>query len=949
MNNFKLLFILLTMFSTAAVAQNTVSGTVTGEKNDALIGANIIVVGTNAGASTDVNGKFSFTTSADYPFTIEVTLISYATQKIEVKDASPLSITLKETAIGIGGDLVISASRKPEKAQDAPASISVISQKEIGSTAQPDPVRMLVNVPGVQIQQQSASRMNIEMRGASGLFGTSVFPIMDYRSLVGPGIGTFDGNVGSNIDISRVEVVRGPGCALYGPGVTAGVVHFITKSPIDYPGTTVQLTGGELNTFAGAARYAQANEEKTFGFKVNATFTRGSEFTLDPNDPDDALQIAKFRTSIQRPDVVDGIASGTSGTTLLTEADLDPDEDGNMMQDFYQLLNVNTTFEFRPADDLTVNLSAGVNDISSVFYNSQGEGLTQNTEFWGQARVQKGGLFAQAFYVNNNGGPDSKPTFLYQTGNISSIARQQLEGQVQYSFDVESFLNANFIVGVDYRQAISDTRNLVYGRNEKDDDYNLVGAYLQGKFKLHDKLDLVLAGRYDQFLFLEEGAFAPRAALVYKPNPQHTFRASYNRASAPNTALQNNIDFPLATIVPGNFDIWLKGNNTSQTFSSTPMIEWSVPGLPGVPVGTPGFPLAFAYGAVTPTIIGSFQAALDAGQIDQNTFNLIAGVLANPAVAGGLGVTGTLEGYNFFNGTPLGLINAPKTEIRTEDTWEIGYKGLIGNKLGVSLDVYNITAKNFTLFTAISPTYRLVGADFAGDLGGQVGALVQPIFKQAFLDAGMDDPTATATAAALAGQVGGAYGAGGAGFADNIASLMNLIGTTPTEQVPDNGITHMAAGYRTFDEINYTGVDLGLNYYATKSLSMFFNYSFVSQTEFMVNVIGTADGVAPLPYSLGVPAQKYRAGILYTPDNGWTVNASFQHDPSFNADFGQYSGMTDEKNLVDFGLGYTWSAGSMKGLGLNLAVTNLFNNEYRAFPNMPKIGRRALAKVTYSF
>lgn len=941
MKNLKLLLLLLLFSSATIYAQNTVKGTVVdAETGDGLIGANVVISGSTTGAMTDESGSFSFTTDKSYPLTLDVSYAGYTSMTVKVTDGSSVTIKLVP-GVTLEG-MVISASRKAEKVQDAPASISVISQKELASTAQPDPVRMLVNIPGVQIQQQSASRMNIEMRGAAGLFGTSVFPIMDYRSLVGPGIGTFDGNLGSTIDISRIEVVRGPGSALYGPGVTSGVVHFITKSPIDHTGTTVQLAAGEKNTIIASARHAQANEAKTFGFKVNATYSRGDEFTLDPNNPSDAAQMAKFRTQIIRPLVVDDIATTGTDKVLLTKEDLDPDGDGNMMQDYFQLFNASTVFEFRPQDDLSIFASAGLNSINSVFYNSQGEGLSQATEFWGQARVQKGGLFAQVFYVNNDGGSDKHPTFLYQTGNESSIGRKQLEGQVQYNFDVESFLDANFTAGIDYRSAFSDTKNLVYGRNEDDDDYNLVGAYLQGKFKLLEKLDLVLAGRYDQFLFLDEGAFAPRAALVFKVNPKHTFRASYNKASAPNSALTLNIDFPLATVIPGAYDFWLRGNKEEQTFNN-PVIDWSVPGLPSAPINTPGLPLGYFYGAVTTAILPAFQAQIGT-TIDQQTYDLIAAVLSNPANAAGLGTTGTLEGYNYFNGTPLGLINAPKTEIRTEGTWEIGYKGLIEDKLSISLDVYNITAKNFSLFTAISPTYKLVGADIPTDLGNGVQSIVQPQIEAALIAGGMDAATAAATAAALGAVINGAYQQGGASVAAGLTPLMNLIATTPTDQMPNNGVTHMAAGYRTFDEINYTGLDLGLNYYVNQELSIFFNYSYVSETDFMVNVVGN-ENLAALPYSLGIPREKYRAGFIYNSANNWSINASYQHDPSFKADFGQYSGMTDEKNLVDFGLGYAFD----NGVSLNLAVTNLFDNKYRAFPNMPQIGRRALLKATYHF
>ena len=240
----------LMMLSVAVYAQTTVNGTIK-DQFGPLPGANVVIDGTTSGASTDANGNFSITSNEPLPWKLRVTYIGYEDQVIDVSDASRLNVELKEAGVLIGENVVISASRKREKVQEAPASISVISSRKLEASANAtDPTRNLVNTPGVQIQQQSANRINISMRGGAGLFGTSVFPIMDYRSLVGPGIGTFqsDGAGLSNIDIQRIEVVRGPGSALYGPGVTQGVVHFITKNPIDFPGTTVELMGGELST-----------------------------------------------------------------------------------------------------------------------------------------------------------------------------------------------------------------------------------------------------------------------------------------------------------------------------------------------------------------------------------------------------------------------------------------------------------------------------------------------------------------------------------------------------------------------------------------------------------------------------------------------------------------------------------------------------------------------------
>ena len=624
------------LVSISLIGQGEISGTVIDDSGEPLIGANIIVKGTTDGTVSDFDGSYSFTTSQSFPLVLVFSFTGYNNLEVDVAEPGSGIDVVLTAGIILGDDVVISASRKREKVQEAPASISVLSARKLESSPNPtDPTRNLTNTPGVQIQQQSANRINISMRGGAGLFGTSVFPIMDYRSLVGPGVGTFQSDQAgiSTLDLQRIEVVRGPGSALYGPGVTQGVVHFITKNPIDFPGTSVEIMGGELSTFGAGLRHAQSNEDKTFGWKINAQYRRGNEFTLDPNDPDDALQIAKFiptnpitgTRGVFQPAVANGVVDPLGQPTLLVGLDeLDDDGDGNPMQNDWFNTSINTTLEFRPKDNLSMFLSGGINTASSVFYNEQGEGLSQAFEYWAQGRVQAGGFFGQLFFVNNDGGSEDNPTFLYQTGARSPVARTQLEAQAQYSFDTPSFLNGSWVAGFDYRFSGQDTENLVYGRNEDDDDFSVVGGYIQGKFALTDKLDFVAAGRYDRFNFIDDGAWAPRAALVYKASPNHTFRASYNRANTTVSNLQLNIDFPLATVIPGSFDVWLFGNKAEQTFDANPMIDWFNGAIPSVPVGTPGLP----FGVVL------LQEALPGVTVNDAVLGqLLAGWGANPQLA----------------------------------------------------------------------------------------------------------------------------------------------------------------------------------------------------------------------------------------------------------------------------------------------------------------------------
>lgn len=279
----KLLFIAsLFLVGSTLMAQSKVSGKIVDDLTGApLPGANVILVGTITGTATDFDGNYELTSDAQPPYQIEISYTGYASQIVTVNSADEVvNLSLVEQAFR-GEEVIVSASRRQEKVQEAPASVSVLTTRKLDATPNStDVVRNLINVPGVQIQQQSANRINISARGGSGLFGTSVFPILDYRSLVAPGVGAFQSDQAGliQLDVERIEVVRGAGSALYGPGVTQGVVHFITKSPIDRPGTSIELIGGELSTFGAGFRHGSKVSDK-FGWKVAGQYRRGDEFT----------------------------------------------------------------------------------------------------------------------------------------------------------------------------------------------------------------------------------------------------------------------------------------------------------------------------------------------------------------------------------------------------------------------------------------------------------------------------------------------------------------------------------------------------------------------------------------------------------------------------------------------------------------------------------------------
>ena len=90
---------------------------------------------------------------------------------------------------------------------------------------------------------------------------------------------------------------------------------------------------------------------------------------------------------------------------------------------------------------------------------------------------------------------------------------------------------------------------------------------------------------------------------------------------------------------------------------------------------------------------------------------------------------------------------------------------------------------------------------------------------------------------------------------------------------------------------------------------------------------------------------KYRIGADYTPLTGFNFSVSFQHDDKFRSVQGFWNGMVETKNLVDASIGYRFSP----SFRLDVSATNLTDNPYKTFPNLPTIRRRVLGKVTFNF
>lgn len=161
----------------------------------------------------------------------------------------------EELALVYGTQSTISlATGKQLPVRRAPAVATVISAQDIAATGATDLLELLETVPGIHVTRSSSYEPLITIRGIfSGPTNPQVLLMQDGVPLVTQ----FDGNKtlrasGLPIEnIARIEVIRGPGSALYGADAYAGVINLITKTAADIPGTRLGVRSGSFSSHQG--------------------------------------------------------------------------------------------------------------------------------------------------------------------------------------------------------------------------------------------------------------------------------------------------------------------------------------------------------------------------------------------------------------------------------------------------------------------------------------------------------------------------------------------------------------------------------------------------------------------------------------------------------------------------------------------------------------------------
>ena len=281
------LLILSLFFCSITFAQNTISGSVTDSNNQPIPGANVKIVGNSASTVTNFDGKFNLNSPKIAPLTLEVTIVGYESKRVSVSSNSQ-NVTVKlsneETKLN---EIVISASRTPEKVLQSPVTIERMGIAEIKKTASPSFYDGLENMKEVQMNTSSMSFKSINTRGFASVANTRFMQLVDGMDNSSPLLNFVLGNlIGiSEIDVQSVELLPGASSALYGANAFNGILFMNSKSPFTSQGITAYAKFGQTTQKAAGSneyldygiRMAKAFNKYIAG-KANFTYMKGTEW-----------------------------------------------------------------------------------------------------------------------------------------------------------------------------------------------------------------------------------------------------------------------------------------------------------------------------------------------------------------------------------------------------------------------------------------------------------------------------------------------------------------------------------------------------------------------------------------------------------------------------------------------------------------------------------------------
>lgn len=285
----------LIFFSFISPAQNTtISGTVKNSSTqETMPSVTVTIKGTAIINQTDEKGNFRITSDKGLPVTLVFSSASFESIEISVTENKKSLQVEMVPRIFIDNPIVIGATRMPTRFLDAPVSIEQFNATKILNAAALDYYSMANNLKGVDMTTSGLLFKTISTRGFNATGNLRLIQLVDGMDNSVPvlnfPVGNFLGI--TELDVANVELLPGASSVLYGPGGMNGTVLITSKDPFNEPGLSIQVKQGIMNlgnkhrenanSYSDFSfRWAQSFKDK-FAFKINAQLITAKDWQAD--------------------------------------------------------------------------------------------------------------------------------------------------------------------------------------------------------------------------------------------------------------------------------------------------------------------------------------------------------------------------------------------------------------------------------------------------------------------------------------------------------------------------------------------------------------------------------------------------------------------------------------------------------------------------------------------
>lgn len=468
------------------------------------------------------DGTYRFANVPPGRYTLVIGGLGYQRTERRITIANGQTLRLTDT-IGIESRtmnevVVYGASRRLEKITDAPAAVSVVLPQDLQrATTHGQLPKTLEHFPGVDVVQSGMNDFNVNTRGFNTSINRRVLVLIDGRDPSTPLLNLLEWNSLQQqmSDIRSIEVIRGPGSALYGANAYNGVINITTYSPREVLGTYATVTGGEFSTFRASVRHAGAFDRLSYKLTAGVSFQNQDWVQSRDTTAGGRLEYP-------------GLARDVTGQVVWGRRITSIDSLINAHRRAY-LYSTTARFDYdlSPVERLVADVGYSRYG-NEYFVNQTGRILIPNVEKpYARLAYNSERFNVQAYWTRR---VTPEPQIVLNAAATSAEKSDVVVLDAQWN---DTFFDERLRLIVGAQHSYEHVRTAVAGAlaiiDPSELHNNFSGFYGQAEVTLLPTLRLIGALRLDRSTFFDT-QLSPKGGIVWAPVAEHTFRVTVNRS-----------------------------------------------------------------------------------------------------------------------------------------------------------------------------------------------------------------------------------------------------------------------------------------------------------------------------------------------------------------------------------------------------------------------------------